>query len=194
MFIVGIDPGVTGCVSVINKDGELVRHFMLPFRAEGDKRPVVDVCEIVNEIGRLTGDITIYVEQVGFMGLGAETSAFTSSILSAIYNRIIGAIEVKGYKYKTVTPRKWQNVIIEKKEESEEEKTLKLDTTKKGKRKLKAFRRKNIKNAVKQFCLDNYPDYCKNEIKETTSIKREGVYDSIAIATYGYKDYHEDDV
>lgn len=186
MTVAGIDPGVTGAVVVISDTADKVRtykYLKLPFVDVGKKRPELDVKAVMQFLDDNRVE-HVCLEQVGYMG-GAETSGFTAAILAGIYNRLYGALQALDFSLETVTPRKWQGVLVGKFDEDDQEKDIKKLKTKYGKTKLKNYRRKRIKAAVAEWAAREHKYLFKMVTDNETAKAREGVVDALALAHYG---------
>lgn len=99
----GIDPGVSGAVAVVNDAGELVQVVDMPVFKIGGKSKI-DVHQLGDILARAGGDKAV-VELVGAMPGQGVTSMFTFGFATGAVHGAIGAL---GLPLDTVTPQKWK--------------------------------------------------------------------------------------
>lgn len=101
MWFMGVDPGLSGGIAILDAGGRCVSTHSMP----DTDRDLVDLCEFIAHAGHST---RACVERVGaFPGMGC-VSAFT-------FGRGYGALQVAltaaRIPFELVTPPKWQTVM-----------------------------------------------------------------------------------
>jgi crossover junction endodeoxyribonuclease RuvC len=102
MTIIGIDPGKSGGISVIQ--GEHVQLYVMPLTADGN----ISGKRIAEIIGAFQPNY-IFVEKVHAMPGQGVTSMFT---FGEGYGRILGALEALGESYELIAPQTWKKVVL----------------------------------------------------------------------------------
>lgn len=101
--VIGIDPGHSGGLSIIDpRDKKITRTLSMPL-CEGQRR--IDTAAIREFIGE---SATIVIEQVPF-SIGAVGNSASEFKLGMAYGLAIGALFDKDLKF--ITPRKWQGLL-----------------------------------------------------------------------------------
>lgn len=101
MNIVGIDPGKSGGIALLNGT-----------RAEGDVMPVigkeVDGHEVARVLAAASPDLVV-IEKVSAMPGQGVTSMFN---FGAGYGRLLGVCDALGIPYRLVTPQAWKKRVL----------------------------------------------------------------------------------
>ena len=108
---IGIDPGLTGAIGVIDLKNECIRVIDLPTLVVGKKREldVVALVQILkDEI--LGSSAVVGLEKVGAMP--KQGLASTASFMRAA-GILEGAVAALGARYELVTPQRWKKNIME---------------------------------------------------------------------------------
>lgn len=107
---VGIDPGITGAIAVLDSDGDIVAIFDMPTvelqRGKAAKRHI-DPREVAYLLGYYRdrrGIACTYIEQVSAMPGQGVTSVFSFGRSFGCIEGVLGALEVP---YSFVTPQQW---------------------------------------------------------------------------------------
>ena len=110
MFIIGIDPGISGAICFM-KDGKIIDVIEMPSMAEGKKnKKQVNSSQIFNEISlRIKNidkkDIKVVIEQVSAMPGQGVTSMFYFGQSFGIFKGVCSAMQLPMY---FVRPAKWK--------------------------------------------------------------------------------------
>ena len=100
---IGIDPGNTGAVAVLNNDGTFFECFDIPLKAEG-KNKIID-----SEYLRFQMDTAwtknVYLETVHAMPNQGVTSMFNFGQGYGIIKGVLGGLDIE---YTLVTPQSWK--------------------------------------------------------------------------------------
>lgn len=104
-YYIGIDPGKKGYLCLYNANYSGYKHYPL-FDGNRLNREMLDTIAKLAE----TYTIMAVVEQVHSMPHDGVSRAFS---FGTNYGMILGALEVMGIPYCTVTPGKWQKTICE---------------------------------------------------------------------------------
>ena len=110
MFIIGIDPGISGAICFM-KDGKIIDVIEMPSMAEGKKnKKQVNGAQIFNEISQRIKkidkkDIKVIIEQVSAMPGQGVTSMFNFGQSFGILKGICSAMRLPLY---FVRPAKWK--------------------------------------------------------------------------------------
>lgn len=105
-MIIGIDPGVSGAIVLLDDKLQPVEWLRMPVMKEG-KSSRVNAAELVREIDawRFSHDLTAYVESVhAFRGQGV-TSCFNFGHSAGVIAGVLAALEIPTVM---VTPQKWK--------------------------------------------------------------------------------------
>jgi len=108
-LFLGIDPGKSGCLSILNYKGELHAKILMPVFVE-NKKTIVDIKGLDKEIKKYSKKIKYaMLEKVHAMPNQGVTSMFS-------FGRTYGACEMclasNKIKYDLVTPQAWQKVMF----------------------------------------------------------------------------------
>lgn len=102
---IGIDPGCTGAIVVLDDDGAFHGHMLMPTVKVGTKSRV-NGAAIAAFLGLLPADKThAYIEQVGAMPKQGVASTFTFGHAAGV---VEGIIQGLGIPYTLVTPQAWK--------------------------------------------------------------------------------------
>ena len=110
MRVLGIDPGKTGGIVLVDEAGRIVRQQIMPAGAK-----TWDLPELRTMLGALTsgdfsGPMTCYLERVATMPGQGISSAFT-------FGKSVGYVEMAlvaaGIPYQEVTPQSWTKIMHE---------------------------------------------------------------------------------
>ena len=102
-MIIGIDPGNTGAVAVLNYEGKFFYTFDIPLKEEG-KGKIVDADSLYCDV-RWDRPLTVYLEKVHAMPNQGVTSMFNFGQGYGIIKGVLGCL---GYDYTLVTPQAWK--------------------------------------------------------------------------------------
>ena len=102
MIYVGIDPGQSGGIAIIQ--GEVVTVRAMPVR---DKE--IDAREIHSILAFLPERTMVFMERVHAMPGQGVTSMFT---FGKGYGKILGVLETMDIPYVLITPQTWKNVVL----------------------------------------------------------------------------------
>ena len=111
--IVGIDPGLTGAVGVINTQGEFVAAWDLPVMRDQslawiDATQLRDQFLKLREILSPGATIRFVVERVSAMPKQGVSGVFTFGVT---FGSILATVQSFGYPLELVTPVKWKNAL-----------------------------------------------------------------------------------
>lgn len=102
--VMGVDPGTTGCVSVLSRTGDPI--FTTPFSTNMTERQAVGVAKAgVDALRRENGNVC-YFEKVGYRPTDGGKGAFTFGLVNGL---IRGALLVLGVEVHLVSPMLWQS-------------------------------------------------------------------------------------
>ena len=109
MYIIGIDPGISGAVCFF-KDGKIIDVIEMPSMAEGKKnKKQVNGAQIYNEfskrINKKEDEIRVVIEQVSAMPGQGVTSMFNFGQSFGILKGVCSAMQLPMY---FVRPAKWK--------------------------------------------------------------------------------------
>lgn len=108
MIHLGIDPGLTGAVAVIEADGE-VSFFDTPIYKDGTKTRIDEArcADLIRGQARATSLVTI--EKVNAMPKQGVTSMFSFGYGFGVWMGIIAALQIP---HQLVTPQAWKKVMF----------------------------------------------------------------------------------
>lgn len=103
--VVGIDPGLSGALVLLNAAGELVAFSDMPvFTIDGKNR--IDVHELGSQLARYNSEGTrAVIELVGAMPGQGVSSMFNFGFATGAIHGVVGALAMP---LQTVTPAKWK--------------------------------------------------------------------------------------
>lgn len=107
MIYIGIDPGITGAVAII--DGQEIEFHDTPvIRAEGKSRiDSLRCAEILCDLSLIRG--TVIIERVHAMPKQGVTSMFTFGYGAGIWEGILAALKIR---YQFATPQAWKKIMM----------------------------------------------------------------------------------
>ena len=123
MFVIGIDPGISGSICFF-KDGKVVDIIEMPNMAEGKKnKRQVNGAQIYNEISsRIKNfskeDIKVVIEQVSAMPGQGVTSMFNFGQSFGVLKGICSAMQLPMYFVRPAKWKKYFNLINSEKDAS----------------------------------------------------------------------------
>jgi len=115
-MIIGIDPGITGAIAVLDLKKNLITLHDMPTQTIG-KRQQVNAHELA-AILRGVGACVAYVERVGAMPKQGVSSMFNFGETAGVLRGVLAALEIQVCY---VTPQKWKkatNLIGKEKDEA----------------------------------------------------------------------------
>lgn len=109
-MIVGIDPGITGALAVLRRDGSFVEALAMPSFKVGSRNRVNGAAVAAFLRRHMEPDSHAFLEQVGAMPGGGErrmgaTSAFSFGHSAGI---VEGLLQGLGIPYSLVQPQAWK--------------------------------------------------------------------------------------
>jgi len=123
MFIIGIDPGISGSICFF-ENGKIVDVIEMPTMAEGKKnKKQVNGSEIYNEISKRTEkinkqNIRVVIEQVSAMPGQGVTSMFNFGQSFGVLKGICSAMQLPMYFVRPAKWKKYFNLINSEKDAS----------------------------------------------------------------------------
>ena len=129
MYIIGIDPGISGAISFF-EDGKILDVIDMPSMAEGKKnKKQVNGAQIYNEIKKRIkivqkGKVCVVIEQVSAMPGQGVTSMFNFGQSFGVIKGICAAMQLPMY---LVRPAKWKKYFNLLKTEKEASRTKAIE-------------------------------------------------------------------
>lgn len=106
--ILGVDPGLTGAIALLNPSGELITLDDMPVMRVGKKNQVDPwgVAQVVRQnLALSAGNVSAIVEKVGAMPNQGTVSMFNFGFSVGV---IHGALAMGDIDFKTITPQAWK--------------------------------------------------------------------------------------
>lgn len=110
MYIVGIDPGISGALVVINEENEALDHLLMPTFITGTKK-AVDGYALAYWLGVLKHkdeDTFVVIENVHAMPKQGVTSSFNFGHSFGVVEGVVSALNLP---YGLITPQKWKKAF-----------------------------------------------------------------------------------
>ena len=164
MKIIGIDPGLSGAIAVL-ENNQVLNIFDIPVMAEGKKnKRQVNGSQIYNEISKRIGQnnqkyIRVVIEQVSAMPGQGVTSMFNFGQSFGILKGICSAMQLPMYFVRPARWKKYFNLI------------------------------NSQKDASRTKAIEIFPYFSSNLAKKKDSNKA----DAILIASYHYETFRQDE-
>ena len=123
MFIIGIDPGISGAICFF-ENGKIIEVIEMPYMADGKKnKKQVNGSQIFNEItsrilNKNKDNIKVVIEQVSAMPGQGVTSMFNFGQSFGILKGICSAIQLSMYFVRPAKWKKYFNLINSEKDAS----------------------------------------------------------------------------
>lgn len=108
MQFVGIDPGITGGVVILNGDGTLSNSIRTPIIKDGSKRHF-DIPGMVEIIDSIDEPVVCGIEKVGTLPRDGRVGAFNFGRGYGLWLGILGALRVP---YVEIPPQRWQAKML----------------------------------------------------------------------------------
>lgn len=108
MIFVGIDPGITGAVVLLDDQGGLVSAWRTPSFGTGKKEYDLQAMEAILH-GALGGACACTIEKVGAMPTDGRVGAFN---FGKGYGIWLGMLSVLNIGFQEVTPQRWQSRML----------------------------------------------------------------------------------
>jgi crossover junction endodeoxyribonuclease RuvC len=107
MFYIGIDPGLSGAIAVLDNDGAIRKIDDMPVSTKGSGKKQVDPYELVRILGvaKSLGQTKAYVELVNAMPGQGVSSMFNFGEGCGVVRGVLAAI---GIPVEYVHPAKWK--------------------------------------------------------------------------------------
>jgi crossover junction endodeoxyribonuclease RuvC len=99
----GVDPGVSGGLTVLSPDGRVV--YCWPLRPSMEEREVSDIIHYAVVTLKKEGGQSVWVEKVGYKKGDGGMGAFT---FGAIFGFLRGGLWARGVHVQYVYPQAWQ--------------------------------------------------------------------------------------
>jgi len=114
-MIIGIDPGISGALALLDDDGQLVDVKDMPIMAGTGKRQQINGAELSKMLISMSHDVSgAYLEHVSAMPKQGVSSMFSFGMSYGIVLGILAALQIPVL---LVTPRAWKKRAgLEKKE------------------------------------------------------------------------------
>ena len=106
MTIIGIDPGVSGAVAVLDPDGRLIKIMDMPATKEANGRSATNAPLLASMIAETHASLA-YVELVGPMPKEGVVGAFSFGRCRGVIEGVCGALDVRVV---FVTPPVWKRI------------------------------------------------------------------------------------
>ena len=106
-YIIGVDPGINGSISILTDNGEYVDHLLMPKMKVGTKNRV-NSAAVVAWLKQYQCADCCYIEKVHAMPGQGVTSMFSFGHSAGIIEGIIVAL---GIPITLVTPQSWKKKI-----------------------------------------------------------------------------------
>lgn len=110
MIYVGIDPGLQGCIAVLNDGGHCEFHDMPTLRSGASGKRVVDAYGVAEIIGQLPADVHVALEQQQSMPKQGVASSF---ITGMNYGLLVGILASKKISTTLVRANVWKRRMLE---------------------------------------------------------------------------------
>ena len=109
--VIGIDPGITGGIVVLNEDGDIVQALRTPIYTEKGKKhyDVPGMREILMRAAREGGQPLAGIEKVGTLPRDGRVGAFNFGVGYGLWLGLLSALYVS---YMEVTPQGWQSRML----------------------------------------------------------------------------------
>jgi crossover junction endodeoxyribonuclease RuvC len=114
MIIIGVDPGCSGAIVIVDMNGKYIAHIEMPTYKVGAKSTRVNAAALVGFLDNTlkanfpwhhTNMIHAFIEQVGAMPKQGVTSMFT---FGHAVGTVIGVIAGYGISTTFITPQAWK--------------------------------------------------------------------------------------
>ena len=109
--VVGIDPGITGGIVVLDRSGSIVQAVRTPIYAEKGKKhyDVPGMREILMRAAREEGEPLAGIEKVGTLPRDGRVGAFNFGVGYGLWLGLLSGLYVP---YMEVTPQGWQSKML----------------------------------------------------------------------------------
>ena len=101
MFFIGIDPGKSGAVAIINKKSECVHLFDCPVNGKD-----IDIQNIVQELEGFKENVFCVIEKSQAMPGQGVTSMFNYGVGYGIYKGVLTTLRIP---FEEIQPKKWKS-------------------------------------------------------------------------------------
>jgi len=175
VYVIGIDPGKTGGIVVINEKAEVLEcHEMF-------SDPIITI--IFLSMYQRT-NVYAYVEKAQAMGRGEGQASMQTYMRE--YGRLLGIMQSLGIPFKEITPQSWKKAygLIEKRDPSIPKPTTKKEIQAERTERKKRAKQKAADIATERLGINVYTDRGR---------LMDGVADAALIALYGLQKEVESD-
>ena len=100
---IGIDPGISGAIAMLNDDDSLINVYDMPVMAGTGKRQQVNASELAKLLSHSHG--TSYLERVSAMPKQGVSSMFS---FGTSYGIVLGVLAALQIPIVLVTPQRWK--------------------------------------------------------------------------------------
>ena len=102
---IGIDPGISGAIAILQDDDSLINVYDMPIMAGTGKRQQVNASELVKILSQANG--ISYVERVSAMPGQGVSSMFS---FGTSYGIVLGVLAALQIPVVLVTPQRWKKI------------------------------------------------------------------------------------
>ena len=104
-YRIGIDPGISGAIAILNDTFELVECYDMPIMASSNSKNQVNSAALANLIKKHGYTMTAYLERVSAMPGQGVSSMFS---FGTSYGIVQGVLAALGIPVVLVTPQAWK--------------------------------------------------------------------------------------
>ena len=102
-MILGVDPGITGALAVVDSEGELVDYLLMPTRMDGQKK-MINVKAVISWLEYLPVERAV-LERVHARSGQGVSSMFSFGRAYGVAEAILQAIDIE---FERVIPQRWK--------------------------------------------------------------------------------------
>lgn len=109
--VIGIDPGITGGIVVLNEDGDIVQALRTPIYVERGKKhyDVPGMREVLMRAAKDGGQPLAGIEKVGTLPRDGRVGAFNFGVGYGLWLGLLSGLYIS---YMEITPQGWQSKML----------------------------------------------------------------------------------
>lgn len=109
--VIGIDPGLTGGLCVLNEEGRIAMMFDMPVKPHNGKKRInaKQLLQVLGHAKEELGASRCYIERAQGAGGQGASSIFNYGMG---YGMVLACLDAKGIDYTEVSPTKWKRLAL----------------------------------------------------------------------------------
>lgn len=108
MYYVGIDPGLSGGITILNKEQHIIKKYVMPViknkKTEYDIQSIVDIFKNL----KLQEELRVFLEKAHVRPISGKRACFMNGFGFGLFQGILEGLKIS---YELITPQKWMKEL-----------------------------------------------------------------------------------